>query len=161
MVNWLEEAFPGLAQGNYEIKSPRDNHYNCIAWAAGDTERWWWPISEGKVAFWPDGVIREETLSAFGEAFATFGFTECDNEFAEPNTEKIAIFADKQGIPLHAARLLPNGKWTSKLGELQDIEHGLRDLEGEVYGSVVLVMKRRVSAVDSSTSEVPDESPAS
>lgn len=70
-------------------------------------------------------------------------------------------FANEQGIPQHAARLQPNGKWTSKLGELQDIEHRLRDLEGEVYGSVVLVMKRPVPPVDSENSEGPDESPVS
>jgi hypothetical protein len=44
--------------------------------------------------------------------------------------------------PLYAARQLPNGRWTSKLGEWEDIEHALHDLTGMVYGSVVLVMKR-------------------
>jgi len=47
---------------------------------------------------------------------------------------------------LHAARQLPEGRWTSKLGELEDIEHALHDLTGTVYGSVVLVMKRALLA---------------
>jgi hypothetical protein len=38
--------------------------------------------------------------------------------------------------------------WTSKLGELEDIEHALGDLTGMVYGSIVLVMKRPVSAAE-------------
>jgi hypothetical protein len=36
----------------------------------------------------------------------------------------------------------PNGRWTSKMGILEDIEHALHDLEGIEYGVVALVMKR-------------------
>jgi hypothetical protein len=46
------------------------------------------------------------------------------------------------GKPTHVAGQLVTGRWTSKLGESEDIEHGLRDLEGDVYGVVVLVMQR-------------------
>jgi hypothetical protein len=43
----------------------------------------------------------------------------------------------------HAARQLDNGKWTSKLGQLEDIEHeSLEALSGAVYGSVVQVLKK-------------------
>jgi len=49
-------------------------------------------------------------------------------------------------VPLHVARQLPSGRWSSKLGALQDIEHDLHDLEGTEYGSVVLVMKRTLPA---------------
>jgi hypothetical protein len=52
------------------------------------------------------------------------------------------LFANAQGVPKHAARQLLTGRWTSKLGKMEDIEHGLRDLEGTVYGTVVLIMKR-------------------
>jgi hypothetical protein len=37
---------------------------------------------------------------------------------------------------------LANGRWTNKLGKAEDIEHELRDLEGDFYGTVVLVMQR-------------------
>ena len=50
--------------------------------------------------------------------------------------------------PKHAARQLPSGRWTSKLGFLEDIEHALHDLEGTEYGAVVLVMKRPIIAVE-------------
>jgi hypothetical protein len=60
----------------------------------------------------------------------------------QPGLEKIALFADANGLPTHAARQLANGRWTSKLGKAEDIEHELRDLEGNFYGSVVLVMAR-------------------
>jgi hypothetical protein len=55
--------------------------------------------------------------------------------------EKIAIYV-RSDIPSHVARQLPNGKWTSKLGLREDIEHDLEALEGPEYGSVVLILSR-------------------
>jgi hypothetical protein len=139
----FEEAFPGLRQGSYALTSPYDKRYNCIAYAAGDAANWWWPFpADVKEVFWPAGVARAETVAAFRDAFASRGFVQCAGQDAEPGFEKIALFADKNDFPLHAARQLPSGRWTSKLGELEDIEHGLRDLEGDAYGTVVLIMKR-------------------
>ena len=146
MVNPLQRTFPGLARGGYRVTSPRDKRYNCIAWAAGDTRNWWWPVPEAKEVFWDSGVAPLETLPAFRDAFARLGYVVCEGDELEAGFEKIALFANNQGIPLHAARQLPSGRWTSKLGELEDIEHTLRDLEGEEYGSVALVMKRPSSA---------------
>jgi hypothetical protein len=46
----------------------------------------------------------------------------------------------------HAARQLPTGKWTSKLGKGEDIEHDTpEDVAGGVYGDVMQIMKRPVS----------------
>ncbi len=56
------------------------------------------------------------------------------------------MFADALGLPTHAARQLASGRWTSKLGKAEDIEHDLHDLEGDLYGIVVLLMKRPLSA---------------
>jgi drug/metabolite transporter (DMT)-like permease len=39
---------------------------------------------------------------------------------------------------------LPNGKWTSKLGESVDVQHELSELNGELYGEVACVMRRRI-----------------
>ena len=154
MVNPLEDALPGLAQGGYRITSPGDKRYNCIAWAAGDTANWWWPVPpDVPEVFWPPGVARVETLDAFRAVFASLGYAECPGEGVEPSYEKIAIFTNDQGIPLHVARQLCSGRWTSKLGELEDIEHGLHDLEGTEYGSVVLVMKRPVLALGGKQAE--------
>jgi hypothetical protein len=153
MVNPLEQTFPALAKGGYRITSPSDKHYNCIAWAIGDAEHWWWPVPEGKEVFWPIGAARGETLAAFRDAFASLGYVACDNEEPELGFEKIALFANDQGVPLHAARQLPSGRWTSKLGELEDIEHALHDLEGTAYGSVVQIMIRPLSAKQAETTE--------
>ena len=143
MVKPIEEIFPELAKGGCQITSPVDKRYNCIAFAAGDTANWWWPVPpDVQEVFWPDGVRRAETLSAFRDAFASVGFTECSGEEVEPGFEKIAIFTDDQSVPLHAARQQANGFWTSKLGEREDITHKLHDLQGESYGKVASIMKR-------------------
>lgn len=75
-------------------------------------------------------------------AFASLGYTVCEDEGLEAGYEKVALFADATGRPTHAARQLSGGRWTSKLGTAEDIDHGLYDLEGAIYGAVVLVMKR-------------------
>ena len=146
MVSLLESVFPDLGPGNYRVTSPDTRRYNCIAWAAGDAENWWWPTSQGEVIHWPTGSPREETLAAFEAAFATLGYAVCDTEQPEDGFEKVALFAYSDGRPTHAARLLDTGFWTSKLGEREDIEHRLHDLAGDVYGRVVLIMKRVRSA---------------
>jgi hypothetical protein len=143
MVTPLEAAFPSLRPGNYQITRPPTNRYNCIAWAAGDTARWWWPVGHSQF-FWPPGIAREETPAAFEAAFATLGYVRCDSLDGETGFEKVALFADVNGVSTHAARQLTSGRWTSKLGELDDIEHDLRDLEGDIYGIVVWFMKRAI-----------------
>jgi hypothetical protein len=131
----------------YRITSPKDDDYNCISWTVGDTTQWWWPneADAPRSAYWPPGVPREQTLEAFCDAFATLGYAVCNDDRLEAGYEKIALFA-VMGTPKHAARQLPSGRWTSKLGEREDIEHALHDLTGMVYGSVVLVLKRPLSA---------------
>jgi hypothetical protein len=46
---------------------------------------------------------------------------------------------------MHAARQLPGGRWTSKLGNREDIEHDLNAVSGEAYGTVVMVLKRPIA----------------
>jgi hypothetical protein len=75
-------------------------------------------------------------------AFATLGYAVCASEGLEPGYQKVALFADEQGVPKHAAAQLTNGRWTSKLGKFEDIEHELHDLEGTGYGLVALIMRR-------------------
>jgi hypothetical protein len=147
MVTWLETLFPRLPTAAYRVSSPVSRDYNCIAWAAGDTSRWWWPTNDpdNDVPYWPAGVAREETVAAFIAVFATLGYRVGDSETWEPGFDKVALFADAQGIPTHAARQLPQGRWTSKLGLSEDIEHDLHDVSGAIYGVVVRVWRRPIS----------------
>lgn len=135
-----ERLFPDLARTGYRLTSPADPHYNCISWAAGITNAWWWPDPDG-FDYWPAGVPRERTLAAFDQALATVGFAPCADDSVEAGREKIALYATADG-PTHAARQLPDGRWTSKLGPDDDVEHALDGLCGAIYGTVVRFLRR-------------------
>ncbi|HYT87688.1 MAG TPA: hypothetical protein VEL76_03115 [Gemmataceae bacterium] len=158
MAKKFEDLFPRLQGSAWQITSPPSDVYNCIAWAVGDTTACWWPDPDG--THWPDGIPLEETVAAFRAAFATLGYVVCGTAEPEAGFDKIALFADAQGVPKHAARQLSSGRWSSKLGLLEDIEHGLADLEGVEYGTVVLLMKRPVPSAASGKSAPREESAA-
>ncbi len=138
----LERIFPRLHGDRYEITSPAQADYNCIAWAAGDDSCWWEPDVYGQY-YWPEGVPRQYTVEAYAGAFRAVGFEVCEDAVFEDGVEKEAIFADPNGSPTHAARQLNDGTWTSKLGQLEDIRHQNLDQvsEGD-YGKPVLVLRR-------------------
>ena len=75
-------------------------------------------------------------------AFATLGYKPCPGDDLEVGVEKVALYVHPNGKPKHMARQLPKGRWTSKLGRDIDIEHGLEDLTGDLYGQVVQILKR-------------------
>ncbi len=142
--SWSTDHLPNLNPQNHCVMSPCKNRYNCIAWAAGFNTQWWWPT---KRYFWPQGVPREITLSAFLAAFATLRYEECQDGILEIGYEKIALFAiqDDNGllVPTHAAKQLSDGRWTSKIGRLEDIKHNkVVDVNGPYYGTPVRFMRR-------------------
>ena len=145
--------FPALNNNNHHVTSDARDGQNCIDYAAGDDIHFWWPISKDDFPgrfpppyFWPIDAPCEATLEAFVVAFMTVGFHTCDDGedgCLEDGTEKIAIFANRNE-PTHAAVQSPrrNGKWRSKMGINEDIEHDLQVLVGPLYGQVALFMKR-------------------
>lgn len=138
----LAIKFPALRQSkSYITTSPQTPRYNCIAYAAGDLKRWWWPDQFGR-AYWPKGVRRATHLAAFQHAFSTLGYELTADQTLEPGIEKIAIYA-LNSEPKHAARQLRSGLWSSKLGDWEDISHDLADIQGAEYGHVCLIMARR------------------
>jgi hypothetical protein len=140
----LELRYPNLALTEYTVTSPKSQEYNCFAWVAGDQERWWQPTPEDEF-YWVSGVPMEETLSAYIQAYQTLDYAICDSAILETGYEKIALYVNDEGIPTHAAKQLLTGKWSSKLGWLEDIEHELEGLTGEQYGKVGQVLKRSSS----------------
>ena len=142
MNDRLEAAFPGLRTTPHQITSPADTGYNCVAWAAGASVDWWWPLPSDRRTYWPAGAPQEVSVTAFVAALGTFGYAVGSDESVEPGVEKVALFADSYGTPTHAVRQLPTGRWTSKLSQSEDIEHDLRALEGQVYGTVATILKR-------------------
>jgi hypothetical protein len=135
------DAFPRLTERNHRAASPADVRYNCIAWTAGDTEHWWQPGS-----YWPVEASRDDHgVGALQDAFQALGYEECSDASPEPGFEKIALYGSALFFT-HAARQLPGGKWTSKLGKAEDIEHDTADdVAGGLYGEVVEFMKRPVT----------------
>jgi hypothetical protein len=132
--------FPNLKTSPFRETSPTTSFYNCIGFAAGETDRWWWPTGG---YYWPPEAPRIETIEAFVAAFQTLGYELCENRELEPNFEKIAIYVDTNDKPRHMARQLASGRWTSKLGSDIDIEHHeLIGLEGVTYGTARYFMKR-------------------
>ena len=97
-----------------------------------------------KKFYWPNGIPEEETIDAFVAIFCATGYIPCDSGKLEPDYEKVAIYY-KSGSPTHAARQLPDGKWTSKLGSEEDIEHKtVGNLFSQDYGRGVLFLKKPV-----------------
>lgn len=138
---FVQRYFPNLRNGRYNVTSEYTQDYNCLAWAAGETDRRW---DLDPDSYWPEGVDRVQTLPAFMAAYTTRGYEQCDDGQLEQGYEKIAIYAN-QGGPQHVARQLENGAWTSKLGDGWDIEHPtLEGVESSGYGVVVAFMKRQM-----------------
>ncbi len=145
------DRFKNARPDNFKCCSDRtndrpNNGYNCIAWAVGKTDNWWWP-TDVPGAFWPKGLPKElpdqETLGNFIRAFETEGYSACANSRFENGFEKVGIFVDSRGTPTHAARLLPCGVWTSKMGKYEDIEHRtLQVVECKEYGEAKAFLKR-------------------
>ena len=134
-----DKAFPRLTPDNHRVTSPETVDYNCIAWAADDVEHWWQPG-----VFWPIAADPGEfALEVLEQVFKALGYQDCAMDASlEPGFEKVALFGDSVYYT-HAARQLPTGNWTSKLGKAEDIEHNTaQDVAGGVYGDVVWVMRR-------------------
>ena len=76
------------------------------------------------------------------ELFRILGYEECGGYELESGYEKVALYA-RDGEWTHAARQLEGGRWTSKLGMYEDIEHPTpQGLCGDMYGDLHCVMRR-------------------
>jgi hypothetical protein len=133
-----DRDFPRLTPENHRVTSPAAVDYNCVAWAVGDSGNWWQPG-----VFWPIASPEPEYgIDALEAAFRALGFEPCDDPGPEPGFEKVALYANNL-LYTHAARQLSGGKWTSKLGKAEDIEHDTPDVvSGGLYGEVVAIMRR-------------------
>jgi len=142
--SWATTVFPKLQASDYEVTSAKTDTYNCIGWAAGVLE--WWEPDQYDTYYWPPKVKREYTVRAYIDALRSVGYQPCGNDRYEDGHEKIALYADEDGSPTHAARQLQSGQWTSKLGPDEDIEHlTLECLTGGDYGQPVFYLIRKLS----------------
>ncbi len=99
-----------------------------------------------EVGYWPVGVPRTVTRGAFIKAYKTLGYEPCLDGSLEPGLEKVAIFGVGQPgleVPTHAALQLRDGKWTSKLGPFEDVNHRtVHDVNGPLYGKPIFYLAR-------------------
>ena len=141
-LNWTElltTAFPKLASEGFEIVDQPSERYNCIAYAAGDTDNWWWPDG---VNYWPPWATLTSSIASLEEAFAELGYELCDDYAIEAGYHKVALY-EQQGRMQHVAAQMPNGRWRSKMGKGPVIEH--RDpesLSSGIYGEPTVFMRR-------------------
>jgi hypothetical protein len=138
----LESIFPRLSLTPYRVTSPSDPLYNCFAWAGGESHRWWEPIADAGY-YWPIGPTDDWSVDVVVAAFRALGYEVCADGQLEPEAEKVAIYV-RGDEPTHAARQVPSGVWTSKLGPEQDIEHTLDGLAGSTYGMPSVFLNRAI-----------------
>ena len=142
MSSWgrlIIAAFPNLASEGFEIVGEPTTEYNCIAYAAGDTDNWWWPDEDD---YWPPWATMDNRMESLEEAFAGLEYELCDDSIAEEGYQKVALYGF-QGRFEHAALQMPNGLWRSKMGPGPVIEHrSPESLSGGPYGEVHCFMRR-------------------
>jgi hypothetical protein len=145
----LELRFRSLQKNYYSKTSERASKYNCVSYVANDYTRPWWPVPYPNEPgyYWPiENSDGDESLNEFVEGFESLGYKICENGELEENYTKIVIYIDENDMPSHMAKQLENGKWSSKCGTLEDIEHDLDALcgsHGDGYGRVASFMKKR------------------
>jgi hypothetical protein len=134
--------FPRLTPTNHLEIGPATPRYNCVAWAAEDTTRWWQPGVHWLPADWPGNDFG---LGALERVFRELGYEDATDDALEPGYLKVALYG-MGFLYTHAARQVPSGWWTSKLGKGIVIEHETPEVvAGGVYGEVMQIMKRRVA----------------
>lgn len=144
----LEAIFQKLASVGYSPRSEKSPIYNCIAFAAGDETRKWVGYRELGY-YWPESAIEGHGLDALVSALEKLNYTVCRDDALEPDFEKVALYADANGLWTHAAKQSEDGQWVSKLGNLEDIVHRTpQALTGPdpAYGEVACFMRRRWGA---------------
>ena len=127
--------FPNVVIGtNLHYTSLRTDEYNCAAWAIGITDDW--------IQF--KGRYDTE-VSTYISYFKEKGFVIDENNTLQEGFIKIAIYLEGNEFK-HVARQLANGKWTSKIGDWEDVEHDtLQVLFGDFYGTQVIILKKQIS----------------
>lgn len=151
VVAHLHRWHPNLAKGKWRITSPTDYSYQCIAWAASRIDRKMWPHEDH---WWFSNCslvqsANEATVDHFVEGLSMLGYRRCQGRSFEIGYQKLAIYANKQGVTHIARQQLLGRGWLSKLGDWEDIIHS--DLEviagetepaAEQYGQVVQILRR-------------------
>jgi hypothetical protein len=137
----IKYHFPNLRKGgNFILTSLNTDQYNCISWALGITNR-----RTQLYDHLGNGIV---DAAEYIKLFNRHGFILTKNRDFEKNKTKIAVYISGDTVNKefkHVARLLSNSKWTSKLGDWEDIEHDTPEaLIGKSYGEEIIIMERQL-----------------
>lgn len=124
---------------NFIFTSKQTWDYNCVMWSLHRDDYW-------KDFFYTeDGYISiDQSIKPYVEFFKENGFSICETNVVEEGFEKICIYS-KNGIFSHVSRQLKDGRWASKMGNYEDIEHlSVFDVNGEGYGAPEVYMKKEI-----------------
>lgn len=135
----LRKLFPDLSPNEWAVTSSAAWWYNCMAWSVGDTARWWDHQFGNQ---WPENTPRSPNLDAYVAAFEAMGYIAGSDASLEDGVEKIALYADANGLWTHVTKQLPDGSWSSKLGKLEDIRHDELEALSSQYGDVAEILAR-------------------
>lgn len=138
-----QETWPSLDDDNHLVKSVRTRIYNCIAWAYEINDRKLWPGQPPPPGYaWLPEVNGANELDMLKNLYINAGYEECEDGMLEEGYKKVAIYVNSDG-PQHAALQMESGRWTSKLGSLEDIEHETPEvLNGDFYGNASVFLKK-------------------
>jgi len=94
-----------LTPTNHRITNPATGVYNCLAWSAGESFRWWEP---GR--YWACPLLSADfTVADVIAARGTDGHYLWPDGVLEVGYEKVAVYADGIDDPTHVAGQLPDG----------------------------------------------------
>lgn len=137
------EDWPNLKDGTFEKTSDEGIYQNCVGFVVG-IRRWIDSYSQ----FWPDDLETGDTPEHYAAFFKKHGFEICADGSLENGTEKLAIYAkghkySSQKEFKHVAIQQNDGKWKSKMGKLEDIEHPTtKTICCGDYGEAIIFMRR-------------------
>ena len=70
---WIDEQMPLLAAEGYQVTSGPTEEYNCIAYAVGETDRWWSHVADADY-YWSEHASHTPFVQSLIEAFAGLGY---------------------------------------------------------------------------------------
>jgi hypothetical protein len=142
----IAEKWPNLLLGtNFCYSSYKKRGYNCVAYALGVENKDWDMLVFAKM-FGLNKNDLDHSANGYAIIFREkFGFEICQESEKEEGFKKIALYENNEGDFKHLSLQLENGKWTSKMGVYEDINHrDLNSISGDFYGHPVMFMKKTI-----------------
>lgn len=151
--NSLLKILPNLKNTKYSFvaNSAKDNR-NCISASLNIPSPWIWPSYNGyerdddssHAGFWPRNLSNDTTLENFLNMYKLFGFEQTDNSEYEDGYWKNVIYGQDENNITHAAHILKDGSYVSKLGTGPMIVHEPKAIEGDIYGHIITYVKQKL-----------------